>query len=406
MKRLNYNLPLMIGGATTSKVHTAVKIEPNYDHPVVYVPDASRAVGVAGKLLGEQRAAFHAELKAEYADMREARANRQSQKKSFSLSEARENKYPCDWKNYQATTPSFLGLKTFDDYSLAELAEFIDWTPFFQSWELAGRYPKILDDEKVGTEAKKLFADAQAMLKKIIDENWLKARAVIGFFPANQINDDDIEVYADDSRKEVQTVLHHIRQQMAKPKGKSNMCLADFVAPKGQADYIGGFAVTAGIGIDAKVAEFEADHDDYSSIMLKALADRLAEAFAERMHERVRKEFWAYAQDEQLDNEALINEQYKGIRPAPGYPACPDHTEKATLWKMLEPETNAGISITESFAMLPTAAVSGWYIAQPESSYFGTGKIGRDQVESYARRKGMSLAETERWLAPVLDYDN
>jgi len=406
MKRQNYNLPLMIGGATTSKVHTAVKIEPNYDHPVVYVADASRAVGVAGKLLGDQRDTFHAEVKADYEEMRVARANRQSKKKSFSLSEARENKYQCDWGNYSAIKPSFLGLKTFEDYSLAELVDYIDWTPFFQSWELAGRYPKLLDDEKIGEEAKKLFADAQAMLKQIVDEQWLSARAVIGFFPANNINDDDIEVYANDDRKEVQTVLHHIRQQMAKPKGKHNMCLADFVAPKGQADYIGGFAVTAGIGIDKKVTEFEADHDDYSSIMLKALADRLAEAFAERMHQRVRKEFWAYAKDEQLDNDALIKENYDGIRPAPGYPACPDHTEKATLWEMLKPEENAGISITESFAMLPTAAVSGWYFANPESSYFGTGKIGRDQVADYARRKGMNLAEAERWLAPVLDYDS
>ena len=406
MQRQDYNLPLMIGGATTSKVHTAVKIEPNYQHPVVYVADASRAVGVAGKLLGDQRDNFHAEVKADYEAMRVARANRQSKKKSFSLSEARENKYQCDWENYAATKPSFLGLKTFEDYSLAELVDYIDWTPFFQSWELAGRYPKLLDDEKIGVEAKKLFADAQSMLKQIVDEQWLSARAVIGFFPANNINDDDIEVYADDERKEVQTVLHHIRQQMAKPKGKHNMCLADFVAPKGQADYIGGFAVTAGIGIDAKVAEFEADHDDYSSIMLKALADRLAEAFAERMHQRVRTEFWAYATDESLDNDALIKESYDGIRPAPGYPACPDHTEKALLWELLKPVENAGISITESFAMLPTAAVSGWYFANPESSYFGTGKIGRDQVDDYARRKGMNLAEAERWLAPVLDYDN
>jgi len=406
MKRLDMNLPLMIGGATTSKVHTAVKIEPNYDHPVLYVPDASRAVGVAGKLLSDQRDAFHAEIKADYEEMRVARANRQSKKKSFSLSEARENKFPVDWNSHTPTKPSFLGLKTFEDYSLAELVDYIDWTPFFQSWELAGRYPKILDDEKVGAEAKKLFADAQIMLKQIVDEKWLSARAVIGFFPANMVEDDDIEVYADDSRTEVQTVLHHIRQQMAKPKGKHNMCLADFVAPKGQADYIGGFAVTAGIGIDAKVAEFEADHDDYNSIMLKALADRLAEAFAERMHQRVRTEFWAYAKGEQLDNDALIKESYNGIRPAPGYPACPDHTEKATLWNLLEPEKNAGISITESFAMLPTAAVSGWYFANSESSYFGTGKIGRDQVADYARRKGMSLAEAERWLAPVLDYDN
>jgi len=406
MQRQNYNLPLMIGGATTSKVHTAVKIEPNYEHPVVYVADASRAVGVAGKLLGDQRDSFHAEVKADYDEMRIARANRQSKKKSFSLSEARENKFQCDWENYNATKPSFLGLKTFEDYSLAELVDFIDWTPFFQSWELAGRYPKLLDDEKIGTEAKKLFADAQAMLKQIVDEKWLSARAVIGFFPANNINDDDIEIYADDERKEVQTVLHHIRQQMAKPKGKHNMCLADFVAPKGQDDYIGGFAVTAGIGIDAKVAEFEADHDDYSSIMLKALADRLAEAFAERMHQQVRTEFWAYSTDEKLDNDALIKESYDGIRPAPGYPACPDHTEKATLWEMLEPEKNAGITITESFAMLPTAAVSGWYFANPASSYFGTGKIGRDQVADYARRKGMNLVEAERWLAPVLDYDS
>ncbi|MDH3342604.1 MAG: methionine synthase, partial [Gammaproteobacteria bacterium] len=318
---------------------------------------------------------------------------------------ARENKFQFDWSVYTPPAPSFMGLKTFENYSLQELVEYIDWTPFFRTWELAGKYPKILDDEKVGSEAKKLFDDAKAMLKQIIDEGWLQARAVVGFFPANS-DGDDIEVYADDERSEVQTVLHHLCQQLLKTAENPNWCLSDFVAPKdsGQKDYIGAFAVTAGIGIDEHVARYEQNHDDYNSILLKALADRLAEAFAERMHERVRQEFWGYAA-ESLSNDELIAEKYQGIRPAPGYPACPDHTEKQTLWDLLQPEQNAGISITESFAMLPTAAVSGWYFSHPDARYFGIGKLQKDQVKDYAKRKKDELKVTERWLSPVLDYD-
>jgi 5-methyltetrahydrofolate--homocysteine methyltransferase len=295
----------------------------------------------------------------------------------------------------------------FEDYPLEDLVERIDWTPFFQAWELAGRFPAILDDEIVGIEARKLYADAQAMLERIVREKWLKAAAVIGFWPANSVDFDDIELYTDDTRSTVLTRLHHIRQQMERQAGKPNLCLSDFIAPKesGVPDYLGGFAVTAGIGIDAKLAEFEAQHDDYHAILLKALADRLAEAFAERLHERVRKEFWGYAPNENYSNEELIKEAYRGIRPAPGYPACPDHTEKGTMWGLLQPDARIGLQLTESYAMYPTAAVSGWYFAHPQAQYFGVGKIGRDQVEDYARRKGWSLAEAERWLAPILGYD-
>jgi 5-methyltetrahydrofolate--homocysteine methyltransferase len=407
MQRLGMNTPLMIGGATTSRIHTAVKIDPKYSNAVVYVADASRAVGVAGELLSEQRKADYVKgIKDEYDEMRIQRAKRVSKRKTFSLQQARDNAYKGDWENYTPPKPTFMGVKTFDDYSLQEISQYIDWTPFFHAWELAGKYPKILNDEVVGEEATTLFNDAQKMLKQIIDEKWLQARAVIGFFPANSIGD-DIEIYEDDTRAEVKTVLHHIRQQMAKPSDRPNSCISDFVAPKDsiQQDYVGAFAVTTGIGIDEHVQRFEADHDDYNSILLKALADRLAEAFAERMHQRVRKEFWAYAADENLANDDLIAETYDGIRPAPGYPACPDHTEKATLWNLIEPDKNAGISITESFAMLPTAAVSGFYFSHPDSKYFGTGKILKDQVEDYAKRKGDDLKVVERWLAPVLDYD-
>ena len=407
MQRLDLKMPLMIGGATTSRIHTAVKIDPKYDNAVVYVPDASRAVGVAGELLSDGRQQEYVQsLKDEYNRMREQRAKRSAKRKGFTLQQARDNAYKGDWENYTPPKPAFLGIKTFDDYSLAEISEYIDWTPFFHAWELAGKYPKILNDEVVGEEATTLFNDAQKMLKQIIDEKWLQARAVIGFFPANSVGD-DIEVYQDDERAEVRAVLHHLRQQMAKPSDRPNSCISDFVAPKdsGKKDYIGAFAVTAGIGIDEHVQRFEADHDDYNSILLKALADRLAEAFAECMHQRVRKEFWAYAPDEKHSNDELIKEVYQGIRPAPGYPACPDHTEKATLWSLIEPDKNAGITITESFAMMPTAAVSGFYFSHPDAKYFGTGKIQRDQVADYAARKGDSLATVERWLAPVLDYD-
>jgi 5-methyltetrahydrofolate--homocysteine methyltransferase len=404
MQRLGLSLPLLIGGATTSRIHTAVKIDTKYDHAVVYVPDASRAVGVAGELLSANRKVDYKQaIKQEYAAMREQRAKRTSTRKTFSLQQARDNAFKFDWASYTPPKPSFLGIKTFENYSLDELVDYIDWSPFFQTWELSGKYPKILQDEVVGEEATKLFADAQAMLKTLVAEKWLQARAVIGFFPANSIGD-DIEVYRDDTRSEVQTVLHHLRQQMAKPSDRPNRCLGDYLAPadSGKLDYIGAFAVTTGIGIDERVARFEADHDDYNSIMLKALADRLAEAFAERMHQRVRREFWGYAADETLSNAELIAESYQGIRPAPGYPACPDHTEKATLWSLIRPEDHAGIIITESFAMLPASSVSGWYFSHPDANYFGTGKILHDQVEDYAARSGKPLAEVERWLAPVI----
>lgn len=408
MQRLGMKTPLMIGGATTSRIHTAVKIDPKYDHAAVYVADASRAVGVAGELLSEDRRQEYIQaIKDEYRDMHEQREKRSGKRKSFSLQQARDNAFRFDWAGYTPPKPAFLGIKVFEDYPLDELVDYIDWTPFFHAWELAGKYPKILDDDVVGEEAGKLYNDARAMLKKIVDEKWLKARAVIGFFPANSVGD-DIEIYTDDERGEVKTVLHHLRQQMAKPADRPNSCLSDFVAPKdsGKKDYIGAFAVTAGIGIDERVKRFEDEHDDYNSILLKALADRLAEAFAERMHERVRREFWAYAPEEALGNDDLIAETYQGIRPAPGYPACPDHTEKATLWSLIEPDKNAGITLTDSFAMLPTAAVSGFYFSHPSAKYFGTGKVGKDQVEDYARRKDEDLKVVERWLAPVLDYDN
>ena len=408
MERQGFDLPLLIGGATTSQIHTSVKIDPQYRGAVVYVADASRAVGVASTLLSaDKRKAYITGVKEKYRDLREQRAGQQKSRKLASLEEARANRFRTDWSSCQPVKPAFTGTRVFDDYPLAELATRIDWGPFFKTWELAGKFPQILDDDTVGKEARNLFDDATTMLQKIIQEKWLTARAVIGFYPANTIDTDDTELYTDDTRSEVQAVLHHLRQQMNKRRGAPNLCLADYIAPKGSgvADYIGAFAVTTGIGIETKLAEFEADHDDYSSILLKALADRLAEAFAERMHERVRKEFWGYATAENLTNKELIKEGYRGIRPAPGYPACPDHTEKGILWNLIDPEANAGISITESYAMLPTASVSGFYFSHPEARYFGIGKLGRDQVADYARRKGLSVQDAERWLAPVLGYD-
>ena len=408
MERQGVEMPLMIGGATTSKVHTALKIEPKLlRDQVVHVPDASRAVGVAQSLLSnENKDGFVTGVKDEYERIRIERAKHGKVHKTLTIEQARANKVDIDWSSYQPDSPTFLGLKIFDDYDLNNLVERIDWTPFFSAWELAGRYPRILKDEVVGEEATKLLAEGQAMLKKIIDEDWLQARGVIGFFPANG-NGDDIEVYADETRSEVVHRLHHLRQQDKKKNTQANFCLSDYIAPKesGVRDYIGAFAVTAGHKIESKIAEFEAAHDDYQSIMLKVLADRLAEAFAEHMHERVRTEFWAYQADEKFTNDDLIREKYQGIRPAPGYPACPDHTEKATLWKMLEPGDNAGMSITESFAMLPTAAVSGWYFANPQARYFPVTRIQHDQVVDYAERKDMDLISVERWLSPVLGYD-
>jgi 5-methyltetrahydrofolate--homocysteine methyltransferase len=409
MQRQGFEVPLLIGGATTSRAHTAVKIEPGYEAgPTVWVKDASRAVGVAQSLISEDlKTDYVAKVREEYEQVRVQHAGRQRKEKWLKLADARANKPAIDWAGYSPVEPGFLGVRMLDDYPLAELAEYIDWTPFFHAWEMRLSYPKILDDAERGEEARKLFADAKDMLKRIVDEQWLTARAVFGFFPASQVGEDDIELYTDGSRSERLMQLHHLRQQSEKPGGKPNYCLADFVAPKdsGVADYMGAFAVTAGIGIDEHVARFEAEHDDYAAIMLKALADRLAEAFAERLHERVRTEYWGYANDESFSNDELIAEQYRGIRPAPGYPACPDHTEKGLLWELLDVEARIGLSITESYAMVPTAAVSGWYFAHPESRYFGLGRINREQVEDYAKRKDLSVEEIERWLAPNLGYD-
>ncbi len=408
MQRLGYKQPLLIGGATTSPAHTAVKIDPQYEGAVIYVKDASRSVGVCQQLVTpDTRAAYVAHIKAEHEVRREQHRNKSVKSPQLTLNAARAKKYKIDWAAYTPPVPSFLGVRSFDNYPLAELVPYIDWMPFFNAWEFAGKFPDILRDPVVGEAASNLYADARRMLEKLVDEQWLEARAVVGFFPANSVGDDDIQLYTDETRSTPGLMLHHLRQQKSKPQDQAQLCLADFVAPaqSGRADYVGAFAVTAGIGIDAHVARFEAGHDDYSSIMVKALADRLAEALAERMHERVRRELWGYNAEERLDNSALIREEYPGIRPAPGYPACPDHTEKATLWKLLEPERRAGISLTESFAMFPTAAVSGFYFSHPESHYFGVGKIDRDQVASYAGRKGMSLADAQRWLTPILGYD-
>lgn len=407
MEREGFNIPLLIGGATTSRVHTAVKISPNYNGPVVHVLDASRSVPVAGNLLNtDQKDGFMAGITKEYDQLRDFHLNKKSTKTFVSIEEARNRRLKLNWDGYQPVKPSFTGTKVFDNYDLAELADYIDWTPFFHTWELYGSYPKIFNDEVVGTEAKKLYADAQVLLKRIIDEKLLTARAVIGFWPANSVNHDDIELYTDESRSEKLTTIHTLRQQLEKAQNIPYFALADFIAPKetGVADYWGGFAVTTGIGLDKLVEEFESQHDDYNSIMAKALADRLAEAFAERMHERVRKEHWGYDATEQFSNEELIEERYSGIRPAPGYPACPDHTEKTTLFEILNAEANTGIFLTESLAMYPTAAVSGFYFSHPESKYFGLGKIQKDQVEDYSIRKKMSVAEVEKWMAPNLAY--
>ncbi len=410
MERLNFKIPLLIGGATTSKVHTAVKIAQNYSGPVVHVNDASKSVPVASSLISnELRDAFMIDVNKDYERVREQNKNAQSQNKLISMAEARTNKFPVDWNKTEITKPLFIGNKVFDNYDLNEIAEYIDWTPFFHSWELKGSYPKILNDPERGVEATKLFNDAKNMLSKIISEKWLHAKAVIGIYPANTVNDDDTEVY--DENGKVIANFHSLRQQSKKPAGQYNIALADFIAPKSapstrveKQDYIGTFALSTGFGIDAHVARFEADHDDYSAIMLKALADRLAEAFAELMHKKVRKEIWGYAKNEDLKNEDLIKEEYDGIRPAPGYPAQPDHTEKNTIWKLLDVEKTIGIILTESLAMVPTAAVSGLYFAHPQSHYFGIGKLNKEQIEDYAKRKNMSVEEVERWLGSVLAY--
>ena len=444
MERQGLKVPLLIGGATTSRIHTAVKIDPHYSGPVIHVLDASKSVPVAGRLMqnDQTKEEIFDEIKAQYAQLRIDHASRQKDKNFISIDKARENHVKIDWSNYKATKPKFLGTKVFEDYDLAEIAKYIDWTPFFQTWQLSGKYPKIFDDEIVGKEAKKLYDDAQAMLKKVISEKSLKAKAVVGFYPANSVGDDIIlhnfEAYEYNaagqgalkntgyrilSEKAVSengdlvenpplVVLHHLRQQNLKAQNLPNLCLSDFVAPveTGHAlslpntDYIGAFAVTAGLGIEPLLEQYEKDHDDYHSIMLKSIADRLAEAFTELMHERVRTEFWGYVSNETFSNEELIAEKYQGIRPAPGYPACPDHTEKTALFELLQAE-RIGIELTESFAMYPASSVSGWYFAHPESKYFTIGKIAKDQVVDYAKRKNMPLEEIEKWLSPVLNYD-
>jgi len=404
MERQGFDIPLMIGGATTSRAHTAVKIEQNYHAPTIYVTDASRSVGVVSSLLSEElKNDYVAKIRAEYEQVRERHKGRKAKIKQHSLENARLNSFKGD--SHDPVKPGFLGTKVIDSLPLAVLVPYIDWSPFFQTWELSGKYPAILKDEVVGETATILFDDARAMLDQIISEKWLTAKAVLGFFPANSV-DDDIELYKDDTRTEVLETLHHLRQQNVKAPGRANFCLSDFIATKesGKADYIGGFAVTAGIGIEEKVEQFEKDHDDYNSIMLKALADRLAEAFAEYLHEQVRKEYWGYAKDETHDNAQLIAEEYEGIRPAPGYPACPDHTEKAKLFELLNATASTSIELTESYAMYPTAAVSGWYISHPEAQYFNVGKINQEQLESYAKRKGLTKDVAERWLSAHLHH--
>ncbi len=408
MEREGLNAALLIGGATTSKTHTAVKIAPNYSGAVVWVKDASLAVGIAQKLTGgETRDSFVAGVRDEYKRIRLQYERQKKGTKWLTIEEARRNKIRIEWKEYEPPKPAFLGTKAFDDYSLEEISRYIDWTFFFHAWEIKGRYPKLLADADRGEEAKKLLGDAREMLERIIAERWLKAKAVIGLFPANTVGDDDVEIYADEDRNSVTATFHFLRQQKSTPSGAPCRCLADYIAPResGVGDYMGLFAVTAGIGLDRKLAEFEASHDDYRAILLKSLADRLAEAFAELIHERVRKEFWGYSPEENLNNEELIREKYRGIRPAIGYPACPDHTEKDPLWNLLDVKKRTGISLTETYAMNPPASVCGFYLSHPEAKYFAVGKINRDQVENYAERKGMTVREVERWLSPNLGYE-
>jgi 5-methyltetrahydrofolate--homocysteine methyltransferase len=433
MERLGFKVPLLIGGATTSRIHTAVKIDPHYSGPVIHVLDASRSVPVAGRLLQSELTSqeIFTEIKTEYAELRTAHAARQQEKNYLSIDQARAKSSGIDWTGFKSKQPSFLGVKYFEDYSLEEIAKYIDWTPFFSTWQLSGKYPRIFDNEVVGTEARKLFNDAQDLLKEIIANKSLQAKAALGFFPANSLGDDIIlhdyvekalevacekhgshqqvsyEIQTKDESSDKSQWLHHLRQQGQKASTLPNRCLSDFVAPlnSGEVDYVGAFAVTTGLGIELLLDKYEKEHDDYNSIMVKALADRLAEAFAELLHERVRREFWGYAAEEHLSNEELISEKYDGIRPAPGYPACPDHTEKKRLFELLDAEKQIGIQLTESYAMYPASAVSGFYFSHPESTYFGLGKIAKDQVTDYAKRKGMSLDDIEKWLSPVLNYD-
>ncbi|BBE72526.1 methionine synthase [Pleomorphomonas sp. SM30] len=407
MERQGYDQPLLIGGATTSRIHTAVKIHPQLKRSqAVYVTDASRAVGVAAALVGDKRAGYVDEVRREYARIAEAHARGRDDKRRLSIAEARANRFDVDWADWRPVRPSFLGTRVFESYDLAEIVRYVDWTPFFSTWEMKGSYPAILDDDRYGPAARALFEDAQAMLAKMIEEKWLTANGVVGFWPANAVGD-DIELYTDDTRTTRLAVLHGLRQQIARDSSRANLSISDFVAPResGVADYVGGFAVTAGLGEDAVIERFARANDDYSKILSQALADRLAEAFAECLHRKVRRELWGYAPDETAGPEDLIAERYVGIRPAPGYPAQPDHTEKGTLFRLLDATAATGIRLTESYAMWPASAVSGLYFAHPDSHYFGVGKIERDQVEDYAERKGMDLAEVERWLAPILNYD-
>jgi len=408
MEREGLELPLLVGGATTSKLHTAVKVAPRYHGAAVHVPDASKAVGVVGNLLSDnRRQEYVATVRDSYQRIRDTHARGQQRDDRVLYTKARKNRLALDWSNYTPSRPSFLGLKAIEDFPLDGLEPLIDWTPFFRTWDLVGKYPRILEDKRIGEAARELLADARALLKRIVDEKWLSARGVIGFWPANVVRDDDIVLYEDDTRAARRDILHCLRQQMPREAGRANMSLADFIAPEesGVEDYIGAFAVSVGAEADDIARRYEEAHDDYNAIMVKALADRLAEAFAERMHQLVRTEHWGYAKGEAFDNEGLIAENYSGIRPAPGYPACPDHTEKGTLFKLLDAEARAGIKLTESYAMYPAASVSGLYFSHPESSYFGLGKIERDQIEDYAKRKRIAPEEAERWLAPNLAYE-
>ena len=407
MQRQGFDIPLMIGGATTSKLHTAVKIQPNYNGPLVYGSDASHAVNIASKLVSKKDSKLFLDgIRNEYKKVRSEYSAAKFSGKRFSLNEARKNRLRIKWSNYKPPIPKKLGLTVFRNYKLKELVDYFDWKPFFSAWQLYGNYPQILNDKKAGVAAKDLLQDARDMITRIVKEGWITANAVISFWPANS-NKDDIEIYKDESRKEVCSVLYTLRQQMSKASSRANLALSDFIGPKDKKirDYIGAFAVTAGIDMEKKSSEFKKNNDDYGSIMLSAICDRFAEAFAERLHERVRKEFWGYAEDEKLNSQDLISEQYQGIRPAPGYPACPDHSEKSSLFQLLDVEKNTGIKLTENFAMWPAASICGYYFSHPKSSYFGVGKLNKDQVSDYATRKQKSLKYVERWLQPNLNYD-
>jgi 5-methyltetrahydrofolate--homocysteine methyltransferase len=406
MKREGLDTPLLIGGATTSQVHTAVKIAPHYDSPVVYVPDASRSVSVVSSLLSDEKASYAEEVRLRYQQIRGKHEDKRKQIRFHSLTQARKNRVRIEWEGYSPPVPQFQGIKALNHYPLKELIPYIDWSPFFKVWELPGRFPQILEDKKVGEEARQLLQNAERLLQRIVDEELLEAGAVLGLFPANSVGEDDIEVYGDESRSEVLITLRNLRQQIQQQPGRPNSCLGDFIAPRetGVKDYIGAFVLTGGAGIQEAVTAFEKDQDIYQSILIKALADRLAEAFAERLHQRVRKEFWGYASDENLENQELIQEGYQGIRPAPGYPACPDHSLKAELFELLGGQEHLPVCLTESFAMLPAASVCGFYFSHPESRYFGVGKIDRDQVKDYARRRGIEVEKAEEWLSPNLGY--